>query len=345
MTPPPSHVSTAPRTDGRATPATTAATINLQTDKASIGPNDGSQTTQQQVKLTATVRDAANNLVKGKTIRFRIRQDNSGGSLTSSTATTDSLGKASTTYVSSSATTAKDGVIIRAEVTEGTNTYTSDATLTVAQISLFVRLGAGNKITAVNASTYAYPFTVIVTDASGNAVQNADVGITVVPAPSVPAAPSDNIAFRKGMYYWDTVKSLWVILPRITDPITGNYAGGVNAVCSNEDLNQNGILDLTPSTEDTSGNGKLDPGNVASAPQSVTTGTDGTIQFDVTYPKQYANWVRVMLTASRKVAGTESLDSIKFYLPVDGTDVSSQSQQPPGAVSPFGFSSSCSDVL
>ncbi len=295
--------------------ATTAAKINLQTDKASIGPNDGSQSTQQQARLTATVRDANNNLVKGKVVRFSIINDISGGSLTASTATTDSLGKASTTYISSAATTAKDGVQIRAEVTEGAATFTNDATLTVAQSSLFISLGTGIKINVPTSTTYALPYSVIITDASGNAITNADVSITVVP-----------LSFRKGSWGWNG--TIW--------------SQSVAATCNNEDANFNGVLDTG---EDINGNGRIEPGNVASAPLTVTTGSDGSIEFNITYAQQYAQWVKVRLTASRIVAGTESTASTDFYLPIDATALADQKVAPPGAVSPFGTGTSCNNIL
>ncbi len=297
--------------------ATTAAVVDLQVDKATIGPNDGSQATQQQATLTATVRDANNNLVKGKTVRFSILQDNSGGTLTASTAVTDSLGRASTTYVSSSATTAQNGVQIQVSVDEGTTTLTNTVSLTVARSALFVRLGTGNLVASPTPTQYAKEYSVMITDASGNAVPNVDVGIAIVPS-----------HFAKG--YWDfpTGAKTW--------------RHNTTATCVNEDANLNGILD---SGEDTNGNNVLDPGNVASAPSTVTTGADGSATFNITYAKEYATWVEVQLKASRTVAGTEASHTVQFYLPISGDDVTDQTKPPPGVVSPFGQSSSCADTL
>ncbi|MBK8164172.1 MAG: Ig-like domain-containing protein [Gammaproteobacteria bacterium] len=160
--------------------ATTPATIALQASPASIGPNDGSQTTQQQSTITAVVRDASNNLVKGKVIRFSIVEDNSGGTLTTATATTDDLGRASTTYVSSAATTAQNGVIIRATVDENTAINTT-VSLTVSQSALFVRLGTGNSIEQLGETQYDKKYTVMVTDAGGNAVAGASIDIALNP--------------------------------------------------------------------------------------------------------------------------------------------------------------------
>lgn len=301
--------------------ATVPATINLQTDKTSIGPNDPGQT-NQQATLTATVRDANNNLVKGKTVRFSITQDVSGGSLTSATAVTDSLGKASTTYISSSATTAKDGVVIQAMV-DGT-AIQNTVSLTVAQSSLFISLGTGNEIIVPNETTYQAPYSVVLTDANGNAVANKDVNISVEP-----------VAYRKG--WWEWTGSIWA-----KKDFNGAFTLAPMPVCSSEDSNLNGILDTG---EDNNGNGILDPGNVTSTPVSVTTGADGSAQFNVTYAQQYAQWVEVKLTASRLVAGTEAIATSIFWLPVASTDISSETVPPPGEYSPFGIGNVCTNTL
>lgn len=296
--------------------ATTPASIALQASPASIGPNDGSQTTQQQSTITAVVRDASNNLVKGKVIRFSIFQDNSGGTLTTATATTDDLGRASTTYVSSAATTAQDGVIIRATVDENPaiNTIVS---LTVSQSALFVRLGTGNIIEEVGVTQYDKKYTVMVTDAGGNAVQGASITVSLNP-----------VGYGKGNYV----------------DCAGNWCASYAATCPSEDLNENGILD---SGEDANGNSQLTPGNVVSVPSSVTTGADGTFEFSVIYPETYANWVQVQLSASTSVAGTESIDTVTFWLSASADDMDDSTESPPGGSlnSPFGISNSCLDAL
>jgi len=292
--------------------ATVPASINLQTDKTSIGPNDVGQTSQQAT-LTATVRDANNNLVKGQTVRFSITADLSGGTLTSATAVTDTLGKASTTYISSAATTAKDGVAIQASVN---GTITDTVTLSVAQSALFISLGTGNKILVSNETIYNLPYSVVLTDANGNADPSKDINISIEP-----------ISYIKGRWNWNG--TVWV--QAVSSP-----------ACANEDANLNGVLDTG---EDNNSNSILDPGNVTSTPGTVTTGADGSVQFNVTYAQQYAQWVQVKLTASRLVAGTESLATSTFWLPISGSDISSETLPPPGVTSPFGTGSVCTDTL
>jgi hypothetical protein len=298
--------------------ATTPASIALQASPTSIGPNDGSQTSQQQSTITAVVRDSSNNLVKGKVIRFSIIQDNSGGTLTTATATTDDLGRASTTYVSSAATTAQNGVIIRATVDENTAINTT-VSLTVSQSALFVRLGTGNSIEQVGETQYDKKYTVMVTDAGGNAVDGASIVVSLNPD-----------GYAKGLYFDNGDDDIWDI----------NFTA---AYCPSEDLNENGILD---GGEDANGNSQLTPGNVVAVPSSVTTGADGTFEFSVIYAETYANWVRVRLTASTTVAGTESSDSVVFWLPASSDDMDTNDAPPGGQLnSPFGTSASCLDAL
>ena len=293
--------------------ATTADSIELQANPATIGPNDGSQTTTQQSTITATVRDVDNNLVKGKVIRFSITQDNSGGSLTTATSTTNSLGKASTTYVSSAASTALDGVIIRAEV-QDTPAVNTTVSLTVAKSELFVRLATGNTIVTVGNTAYNKQYLVLVTDAAGNGVPNAQVTLSVVPT-----------QYWKGTRVYGGVS--W-------DPVIS--AGP----CANEDLNYNGILDVG---EDFNSNGSLDPGNDVAVPSSVTTGADGSAEFDMIYAEDFASWLEVTLTATDEVSGTEATDSTTFTLPVLSGDVTQPAIAPPGQVSPFGTANTCAD--
>ena len=296
--------------------ATTPASIALQASPTSIGPNDGSQTTQQKSTITAIVRDAANNLVKGKVIRFSIIQDNSGGTLTTATATTDDLGRASTTYVSSAATTAQDGIIVRATVDEN-NSINTTVTLTVSQSALFVRLGTGNNIEQLDVTKYDKKYSVMVTDAGGNAVQGASIIVSLNPD-----------SYAKGNYVDNG----------------GAWATSYSVTCPSEDLNENGILD---SGEDANGNLQLTPGNVVAIPSSVTTGVDGTFEFSIIYAETFANWVRVRLTASTTVAGTESSDTVFFWLPALASDMSDSTEAPPGGFteSPFGSSNTCLDAL
>jgi len=284
--------------------AITPASLDLQVDKATIGPNDGTQTTTQQATLTAIVRDASNNLVKNQTVDFSIVQDISGGSLTTSTATTDSLGRASSAYVSSAATTAQNGVQISATVRS--TAVTNTVSLTVAKAALFVRLGTALQVIKnTNDTTYDFPYSVIVTDSSGNPAVGKVITLSLTP-----------IAFGKGYWYIET-----------------DWTQVVEAVCPSEDLNENGVLDAA---EDINLNGVVDPGNIAAVPATVTIGADGTASFYISYAREYGDWVYVRLTAAAGVAGTEGTDTVSFWLPIAAEDATNTNALIPGYLSHWG---------
>jgi hypothetical protein len=158
------------------------------------------------------------------------------------------------------------------------------------------------------------PYTVMVTDANGNAAAGVPLVLSV--NPSDPNGPFP--AYAKGSY-----------------SVSGQqWVQNVDAMCANEDVNLDGILDVG---EDANGDGKLTPGNVASVPVDVVTDANGEFEFNITYPQQYASWVHVRLTATATVGGTESLDYQDFWLPAAASDLADINVPPPGQVSPFGI--------
>lgn len=297
--------------------AVTPDQLSVQADRTSIGPNG------EQATLTAIVRDPNNNLVKNIRVNFSIYDDVSNGSITTPTDTTDSQGRASTIYTSTSATTSKDGVVIIAAV-EGqacttptiavANSLCDVIYLTVAQNELFVVLGTSNIIRDTDL-IYQYPYTVLVTDSGGNAVANTDVVLTLEPE-----------FYQTGWLSWSSSAGQWF----------KNFYD----FCPNEDVNRDGVLDAT---EDTNGNLVLDPRNVATVPVTVTTDASGFANFTVDYAKQFALWVNVTLTATAGVAGTESSSSVNFWLPASIDDMQNE-DNPPSYSSPFGATSTC-DVI
>ncbi len=296
--------------------ATTPDSINVQANPFTIAPND-------QSAITAVVRDASNNLVKNQTVNFTLN-DVTNGQLTVGSAVTDSQGRAQTFYTASSATSAKDGVVVTATVA---NTAISDSVaLTVARREVFITIGTGNDIEEPNQSQYKIQFAVQVTDSQGNGVS----GVTVV------------LSLLSELY----TKGFW-FLPQLgdwqqaitidpVDPVTGsNY-------CADEDVNRNGILDMG---EDYNASGKIEAGNVAAVvPGTVTTDASGFALVEVIYPQQFARWVQVILEAQTSVQGTESSNSSRFILPIAAADVERDSS-PPGNPSPYGSGTSCADTL
>jgi len=277
--------------------ATTPNSITIQASPAVIG-------TQEQSTITAVVRDSANNLVKNQTVVFNIVADTSNGNLSTGTAVTGSNGSASTVFTAGTSTTAQNGVTLRATV-QGTG-VTQTTTLTVSAKALFITLGTGNTVVELNSTTYQLPYNILVTDASGNAVSGAVVTFALRPT-----------IYRKGTMHFTT---FW----------TPNSP----YVCTNEDLNNNGIFDSTDN--DTNGNGTLEPGIVAAVDSSVTTTSSGTGSINLTYAQDHAYWTDVVLTARATVAGSESTTSVTITLPGISSDYGDQAVAPPGFTSPYG---------
>ncbi len=272
---------------------------------ASIGGVSSSST------ITATVRDAGNQLVSGQTVVFTIIDGPGGGeSISPGTAVTGAGGTASVTFTSGSAVSAQDGVKIRA-VVQSTPTIYADTTLTIGQVAATIVLGDTNKISKVSVDGlevgYALPFSVLVVDNNGNPIANAVVNLGVYP-----------LHFYTGL----------------VDDTTGKYR--------NEDENRNGLLDPledgakeidyitgletgfywndgstgNPAVVSTSkiGNNQLDPGGVVTIPDSITTDDDGLAAFEIKYAKAYGDWVDVEIKATTPVSG--DLSTSKLVVPL-----------------------------
>ena len=92
---------------------------------------------------------------------------------------------------------------------------------------------------------------------------------------------------------------------------------------------------------DSNGNGVLDPGIPLSITSSGKTDALGLATVSVRYPRDRAYWVNVELTVTGTVAGTESLARRAFWLAALAKDVSDPKVSPPGYISPYGESLSC----
>jgi len=295
--------------------ANSPASIDVQANPFTIGPNEQSQ-------ITAIVRDASNNLVTNAVVQFDL-QDVTGGQLSVASATTGNQGRATTFYTSSQTTSANNGVVITATV-QGTAISDSVA-LTVAQREVFISIGTGNSIFEPNSAQYRVEFAVQITDSQGNGVGGVTVQTGIL-----------SNAYYKGFWFYDDLANQWV----------QNVTAGP---CADEDINnRNGQLDPG---EDLNGSGEIEAGNIATVSSQVTgTGTFTTDAagfgiVDVYYPQDHARWVHVTLRATTAVQGTEFAQESNFILPINGEDVDTENQVPPGQISPFGQSNTCLDTL
>jgi hypothetical protein len=299
--------------------ATVPSAIAVQASPATI-------VTQGQSTLTATVRDANNNLVQGQVVDFTITHDSTGGSLSVASATTNAQGQASTVYTASTTTSASNGIVVSASV-QGT-AVTGSTSLTVGGSTVFLSLGTGNTIAAFSATQYSLPYSVQAVDAAGNGVNNVPITFTVT-----------SLGYVKGERVWNG--TLWITNSNTLASDQYVYIQANVDGCVSEDVNGNGILDPG---EDYNTNGKLDPGLVVSTDVgSATTASGGSAAVNLIYPKDHAYYVAVRLTATATVSGTQSSTSAVFWLPGLAGDFNTQTTEPPGPTSPYGTATTCAN--
>jgi hypothetical protein len=315
--------------------ATTVASVIVQASPTTLSVNVSGSTTQQS-NITAVLRDAQGNLVANQPVSFSVT-DVSGGQIAPASAISDSFGRAAAVYTAGAVPSAKDGVVI----TAAAGGISSTVALTVTRQPLFITLGTGNQVVILSTTQYAQPYSVLVNDANGNPASGARVELSVLPTryqkgqyiQILEADDSGKLTCTKG---W--TKSVSVQFnAAIPDEDDRDQA------CQNEDTlvtggRFNGILDPG---EDHNHNGRLDPGNVATTPQSVTTDGSGFALFQVTYAKEFT-WVEVALEARASVTGSEGTTRAVFFLSGAAADFNNCDISPPGQLSPYGRAITCS---
>jgi hypothetical protein len=312
--------------------ATDPSQIDVQASPATI-ETAGSST------ITAIVRDAQDNLVEGQTVDFQLT-DKTGGSISVASAVTDETGRAQTVYTATAVASTSNGVTVTATV-QGTSIQ-GNATLTVGGQTVFLSLGTGSILSENTAKTqFILPYVIQAIDSAGNPVTGVTVTVTVLSLPPTGAPAIGAPDYTTTSAYAAYRKGDWVLAADDPGCTSTGWCQVVNAQCLNEDIDGTGIYN--PS-ENLSGSGVLEPGNVAAAsPGSVTTDSTGSASVNVTYPEDHAAWVQVVLTATAAVAGTQTSTSATFWLPMLATYITSTTQSPPGQVSPYGVSASCAN--
>ncbi|MEI6545560.1 MAG: Ig-like domain-containing protein, partial [Burkholderiales bacterium] len=286
----------------------------------------------------ATVRDAADNPVKNSRVNFSFLADPSNGRIEPGFATTDSNGTASTVFIAGPNSSGNNAVVIAASLPGTPSVAASQASLTVSRSVLVVRIGTGNEIEKIDSTKNGVPYTVIVSDSSGNPVKDVLIQASLVP-----------LVYFKGRYWWNNVDQ-WLK----TNPVTGEVT---NYQCANEDTNGNGQLDPAQGAtlgEDDPANGigngdtLLTPGNPAVVAfntgfETGKTNALGYLDMRVIYPREYATWLQVRLRVTAVVAGTEGVGTATFTLPGIAGDYTSATVAPPGVFSPYGKASVCTN--
>lgn len=307
--------------------ATNSNTILVDASPDQIGP-DGQTST-----ITAIVRDPAGNLVKDEVVNFTVN-DTSTGSISPSQATTDSNGIASTVFTSGGVTS-EDAVLITATVQDKPS-VTGDVTLTVGNRAFDVSIGTGNEISKPDSTTYLKEFAVFVTDAVGQPVEG--VALT---ASSTPVKYSQGGQYFKGG--WIFVEPTWTVGYVMEIDGEDEQIFEYTAVCANEDINANGILEID--SEDTNDDGFLTPGIIGSVTfkDGVNeTDANGQATLELRYPREYAAFYEAEITVFAQSTGSEASASMKYLYGIAAEDASNENIRPPS--SPFGTGFTCTNT-
>lgn len=282
-------------------PASAAAQISLQSGVNVLGLSTGgiSKTTM----LTANVRTAAGAPVGEAAVAFSIANPTGGGeSISPVVAYTKATGLATATFTSGSVSSGATGVQINAQVVGSAPVVAaSPITIVVGGTAGSVVIGLGSKITVLNPTTYSLPMSVLVADSSGSAVPGAIVSLKMWP-----------VQYLSGVWYNS-------LAPNPEDPTKVLYKSYVTGTFDNDDVNENTIKDTTETSDPY---GVLRPPNSAagSLPATVTTDANGVANFNLTYLKGSAVWIRDRIRASTLVLGTETTSSLTFTLPAERTE-------------------------
>jgi hypothetical protein len=309
----------------------------------SVQAGPASVSVQGQSTISATVRDANNNLVEGATVVFQIVADPTNGTLSSASAQTDAQGRAQVVYTAGKTTSGANGVNISASVN---NAVSGKTTLTVGGQTVFLSFGTGNTIDAGQGTAiYQMTYTLFAVDSHGAPLPNTPITFSVLPT-----------GYGKGVMIGCSGGKGNGWFPQYSTSTGDLDAYPANpTLCKNEDtdytgnINSGGLCPGPGSTlipcKDYNQSNALEPGNIAVvSPSSGMTDANGRLDVKVTWPRDHSYWVQVKLVATTIVQGTESSASSEFLL-TGVVDDYKCTTGPPGAVSPYGQASSCANKL
>lgn len=312
----------------------TAYKVTLQATPTVIGKYAGGNT-HPQSSLVAYVTDQNNAPVGNAVVQFEILNPTGGGETITpvvvSTATTPGngvqLGQAVATFYSGTLSSNQSNVtgttiraaVVGSSVATGTAPSGSDAQVVIGGTAGSVAISSGSTIQSDPTNTYyILPMVVLVADSNNNPVVGATVSLSAWP-----------IA-------WNTGKACQVDSNSINQ-----VSGAASGWFFNEDKNENLVLDPgedgwrkffpvpnSPTALDNTTiaggtvDGRLTPQNSAggTVPPTLTTTGDGTISFNLVYPKNSALHIWDRIRASTLVQGTETVGETTFMLRASITD-------------------------
>ncbi len=348
----------------------------VQANPTVIGPNS-SGNSGNATEIQATVlgdivsSDSIGVPVQNARVRYRILNNPPLGSLTVDTrvnpALTDEAGKSINTFVSGSATSGANGVTVCARVDGftpptipgavplGCNANEVGARFSIAQQPLFVRVSFNNRIEKVdNELNYEKSFSISVTDSVGRGVPGVQVTATLLPTKYF----KSDYAYIEGAWRQGRPQAsdgrvsdppdVFCALPTGIDAdspqcLARFFIVGDITTCTNEDTNNNGILDPTDNDENL--DGILWPGQVAASSvlNDGLTDSTGFAILKIKYGQLYATWVEYNIKVTAKVGGTEGVATLPFVLSAEVGDLTSEDAPGSFITTPFGEARECRD--
>jgi hypothetical protein len=262
-------------------PSLEAAQIALQASSTVVSPSSG--TTTNTISLTATVKNASDQVVGSSPVSFSIQDPTGGGETISPVIVyTNDFGVANSTFTAGSLSSDADGVTIKATVIGSAPEISSNISIVIGGTAGSLAIGKATTVTSINNNTaYQLSMSVLVSDSNGNPMSGTRVSLKVWPS------------------QYATGPSFCV------HDVGGEF--------SNEDTNKNLIFDAG---EDTNGDGQLTPPSSAAGtvPEYVDTDENGVANFNLVYLKDSACWIEIQFTASTPVLGSETTSATQFWL-------------------------------
>jgi hypothetical protein len=280
-------------------PSSEAFQIMLQASSTVVAPTITD--VKNTITLTATVKNASDQVVGNSPVAFSLSDTTGGGEIVSPVIVfTDNKGIASSTFTSGSLSSDQGGVTVNVTVI-GT-AINDNIAIVIGGTAGSVTIGVSTKIESINNdTTYELPMCAIVTDSNGNVMTGVNVSLSAWPT-----------------YY---AEGVWVGTTEcFPDEDPSTPLATLTFYYPNEDINFNLILDAGEDTGSTGdpcdGDGLLTPPSSAagSVPANVTTDENGVANFSLIYPKTSAAWIMAKITASTIVLGSETRSTYNFTL-------------------------------
>lgn len=311
--------------------------VSVEPDKLLLQAKNIQMNTNSSTEVKVRVLDAQGGAVKNAIVNLSVVEDSSGGHIDQSFVKTDENGIGTIIYTSGNNPTANEGVRIQAKVNavelpDGkVNTVSvgpAEVKLTVQTTASSIGVSLADKISDDESKVYYFRNgSAFVTNNSGQPAANQLITISLKPK-----------TYIKGQFK--------VLVDKRQEKIWVQE----RQECANEDQNFNGILDVG---EDGNNNGQLEPGYKASilsknlvstsnnGVYNLITDANGRADFQIRYPKEYANWFTMDMTVATLVDGSESSQSRGINFPISTDDQDLSLVKRPNLISPFGTEQNC----